>query len=461
MLKTYHLKNASPYALAFLFLIFAACFLPLATVVWMGPDEGFELIKASLVSRGFQLYTQIWNDQPPLHTWLLASCFKIFGETNAVARGLTLFFTFILLVSYINCLKSLRCSGLSLFAGVLILITAPQFLNLSSAAMLEVPAMSCGLLTVALMWHSLRQKSSKYYLSFYLSSLIFVLALQIKLTAVIFFPSLLFLLFIDKFKSKAQKLTWLALLTSSFLVLSFLSKQPWLIFFKSHTGLIGKPLDLFPFLRMNKELMALLVILVLGSWSVKLNKSFLFLLILTSTVFTVHLINRPFWSYYALHLHIVLSLLTACFLSWVMTSNRFKAKAISLVAIIAFLTFRMNLLIQEVNFLNEQPKVSQSKALKKVFDNKVNDDWFFTDRPIFAFYAKMKMPPELAVIPKKRSMGGLLSEKEKVDYLRLYQPAQILLFYEPSDLLKEFLDEDYILVLPQKAPFLFISKEKR
>ena len=58
-------------------------------------------------------------------------------------------------------------------------------------------------------------------------------------------------------------------------------------------------------------------------------------------------------------------------------------------------------------------------------------------------------------------MGGLLSEKEKVDYLRLYQPAQILLFYEPSDLLKEFLDEDYILVLPQKAPFLFISKEKR
>ncbi len=39
---------------------------------WIYSDEGFNLMKALLVNRGYTLYSQIWSDQPRLFTHLLA-----------------------------------------------------------------------------------------------------------------------------------------------------------------------------------------------------------------------------------------------------------------------------------------------------------------------------------------------------------------------------------------------------
>src|SRR4051812_29594040 len=44
--------------------------LPLGTVLQVGADEGFELAKVTLVLQGNRLYSEVWNDQPPFHTWL-------------------------------------------------------------------------------------------------------------------------------------------------------------------------------------------------------------------------------------------------------------------------------------------------------------------------------------------------------------------------------------------------------
>ena len=49
-------------------------------VFQLGVDEGYELIKGWMVSEGFLLYEQVWNDQPPLHTLLLGALFKGFGR---------------------------------------------------------------------------------------------------------------------------------------------------------------------------------------------------------------------------------------------------------------------------------------------------------------------------------------------------------------------------------------------
>src|SRR4029077_2021966 len=58
---------------AFLLLQF---FLPLRTAVQIGGDEGFELAKATLCLHGHSLYTEVWNDQPPLHTFLITQVLK-------------------------------------------------------------------------------------------------------------------------------------------------------------------------------------------------------------------------------------------------------------------------------------------------------------------------------------------------------------------------------------------------
>ena len=41
---------------------------PLRTAVQIGADEGFEVAKVTLCLHGHKLYSEVWNDQPPLHT---------------------------------------------------------------------------------------------------------------------------------------------------------------------------------------------------------------------------------------------------------------------------------------------------------------------------------------------------------------------------------------------------------
>src|SRR5437899_877870 len=52
------------------FLLLQWC-LPLGTTVQIGADEGFELAKATECLNGHTLYREVWNDQPPLHTFIL------------------------------------------------------------------------------------------------------------------------------------------------------------------------------------------------------------------------------------------------------------------------------------------------------------------------------------------------------------------------------------------------------
>src|SRR5947207_8276105 len=84
--------------LAFLVAAFVLlqCFVPLRTAVQIGADEGFELAKATLCLNGYQLYTEVWNDQPPLHTFLITQVLKHFSSI-AGPRLVTSVFTAILL----------------------------------------------------------------------------------------------------------------------------------------------------------------------------------------------------------------------------------------------------------------------------------------------------------------------------------------------------------------------------
>ncbi len=53
--------------------------------------------------------------------------------------------------------------------------------------------------------------------------------------------------------------------------------------------------------------------------------------------------------------------------------------------------------------------------------------WMFTDRPIYAFYAGLYVPPEIAVISYKRLNSGQLTTKYMLSILQTYRPEQILL----------------------------------
>ena len=82
---------------------------PVLTAVEIGMDEHYEVIKGLLWAKGFSLYHQVWNDQPPLYTVLLGLCFKSFGATIAVARLLAVAFGLSLLAAC-GVLTGRRCA---------------------------------------------------------------------------------------------------------------------------------------------------------------------------------------------------------------------------------------------------------------------------------------------------------------------------------------------------------------
>ncbi|MEM7773431.1 MAG: glycosyltransferase family 39 protein [Cyanobacteria bacterium P01_A01_bin.37] len=52
--------------------------------------------------------------------------------------------------------------------------------------------------------------------------------------------------------------------------------------------------------------------------------------------------------------------------------------------------------------------------------------WLFTDTPLYGFYAKVTVPPELVVFSKKRRLTGQLTNEMILELMQSYAPKQIL-----------------------------------
>ena len=53
--------------------------------------------------------------------------------------------------------------------------------------------------------------------------------------------------------------------------------------------------------------------------------------------------------------------------------------------------------------------------------------WLYTDRVIYAFWAQLPVPPELAVVSRKRLWSGQLTTVQLIQCLERYRPEQVLL----------------------------------
>src|SRR5207249_9829226 len=106
--------------------------IPMKTVIQIGADEGFELAKATLCLKGYQLYTEIWNDQPPLHTFLITQVLTHVSPSILGPRLVTSVFTMILLTFIF--FISLRISGILVAAlATALLVASPGFVELRSS----------------------------------------------------------------------------------------------------------------------------------------------------------------------------------------------------------------------------------------------------------------------------------------------------------------------------------------
>jgi hypothetical protein len=112
-------------------------------------DEGINLMKARLVQLGHPLYEEVWADQPPGLTVLLAGSFAALAPTVEVARGVVLVVAVAGLAGIAWLTREASGGWPAAVAAVAFAATAPNFYWASRAVMIGLPALSLAALAMA------------------------------------------------------------------------------------------------------------------------------------------------------------------------------------------------------------------------------------------------------------------------------------------------------------------------
>ncbi|GAX42908.1 hypothetical protein NIES4075_39130 [Tolypothrix sp. NIES-4075] len=425
--------------------VVAIRFKPITQSLELDYDEGLNLIKALLYSQGFSLYTQIWNDQPPLFTVILSQWFNLFGQSIFAARFLIILFSALLIWCFYQIINS-ELGKIPAFVATLILFTSGLFIRLSISVMIGIPSLSLAMLSIYFL--NLYKKHSRQPFLI-LSGGFLALSLQTKLFTVFLIPLMVFYLVfpnLTNFSKKQLKtiiqtfIWWLGSLGVVFLLIGLWFQQFTHLdqIFESH---FHQPIEtklvnfnnfesLKQMISQDYEYLFLAFIGIL-TIIVKKQRNGLFPLAWLVTATLILLKHKPIWYHHYLLLTIPISWLAAYAVASVrdfcknwhfhFLSLRIK----DFIFLILSATFIFLMITTPAN-----PKGRPStnvEVIQLLFKHKNLTHWVFTDRPIYAFYARLRVPPEMAVISYKRLNSGDLTSKQLLTILQNYCPEQIIL----------------------------------
>jgi 4-amino-4-deoxy-L-arabinose transferase-like glycosyltransferase len=464
--------------------------MPLREVLQFDPDEGIELAKIILYGQGYSLYDQIWNDQPPLLTFLLTGWLKIFGMQIGTARLFILGLSSILVGAFY---KSLRLSfGVgSALLGTTALCLTLNFLRLSVSVMRGLPAIALAMSGIyLLLWATVpspandvpshQRQWGRGGIGAIASGICFGLSLQIKFFTVLLFPACILQLLCGwhwRVPKKPTTQHWLsvflwllscggtvlliALLTQSFSLEQLLGTH---LTGTSRGTLQREPswqlLIMFLVQDLDYSLLA-----GIGIWHLFQRQKPALPIFPFAWLITV-LVGLSFYQPLWYHYYPLISIPVV----WLATDGMTESYSIVqqkqwmrkirwrhlrpvsgrglatgfLVLAIAFAPIKLTVLAVQ-NHLFIQDSESKAEIIENVRAYHSQTHWFFTDLPIVSFYAGLKVPPELAVFSTKRIESGSLGTSKLRQILETYQPEQVLLgrYRQVEQTLQPYLQAKY------------------
>ena len=208
-----------------------------------------------------------------------------------------------------------------------------------------------------------------------------------------------------------------------------------------------------------------------GLWLVysrKLWRSAVFPLIQLATTAAAHACHRPWWNYYYLHLAIPMAWLASLF---VREAAQTVCQALAGRARIQAMTFLVGVLLAATGVQSVQrfaaaarviwssPATLSDPMLSHIRLYRDHTKWMYAQPIIYPFHARLRMPPELAVVTLKRYWSGQTSSKDILACLRRRQPEQVLLFKAAlSPEWSEFLEVNYTLEFDDGKKVLYVAK---
>jgi Dolichyl-phosphate-mannose-protein mannosyltransferase len=486
-------------AVPLLFFICVYGLMPVADTIQFDPDEGIELAKVMLYRQGYTLYEQIWNDQPPLLTILLAKWLGVFGNSIVAARLLILGFA-ALLVGAFHCTLRLSVQPFYALVGTLGLCLTFGFVRLSVSVMRGLPALALAMLAIC--WLCLAQTQrcagSLQFRPLWpwvaASGICFGLSLQIKFVTLLLLPALLGQLF-QQDEPKPERIKgdrphsitiiglWSLACGLSFLIIGLLTHA------FHPEQLIETHLNASTQVHLQREpsWLRLLMFLAqdldytllagLGIWLLlhrKITAPHLPLYWLVTVLIALSF-HQPLWDHYSLMVLIPVVWLATYGLAYSIpklqplrwpppslqwsrpTFNTLSAGLIALAIALVPVKLGINAV---VNHQLVQISRQQAPVIQALMAFQPQTRWLFTDLPIASFYTQLKVPPELAVFSTKRIESGNLSHDVLLKILQTYQPEQVLLGRYPTiqTALQPYLEAHYVQQYKHQQISLYVLK---
>ena len=427
-------------------------------------DEGIDLMVTHLVLEGFPLYERIWNEQTPLFYIMLSHWFRLFSSSVFYGRVFVLVFSLMLLWAFYKTI-AIEWGSIAAFIGTIGLLFSSLYLHLSTSVMMGTAAISFAMLSIYFIkvW---TKTDLKRFLIF--SAMFMALSMLTKLFTAFLVPLfILEIVFANKERSRP-------LFSHTFLFLGSLALVFFSVifyFFRFDFRMVFQQLVLphfyaelrFPnsgWVFFRKFLLADYAVALLALAGVILlifKKKWRFFfpvgwLILSAVVLTIH---RPIYYHYYPFVSIPVCWLSAIGVKQLLSFKKNHLIRLITIALIGLFIFRLPVKwTRMVNSVKGRTSPQHAEVMNLLFKYRPITHWMFTDRPIFAFYANIPVPPELAIITEKR---GLQSNKMRgylKNTLQKYSPELILLnqmqFYGPEVI--SYIKENYALIYQTEIP---------
>ncbi len=454
--------------------------LPLRTAILIGADEGFEVAKATLSLNGYKLYTDVWNDQPPLHTFLVTETLRHFSSTMLGPRLITSGFAILLLASFFVLCWLFNGSRVATIATFL-LLSSPGFLLLASSCMLEIPALAPTMAALCVLALSNRGTWPAVEI---VGGILFGIALEFKLISLVLLPMAALLIWCNQCHEPSSKwnVTKSLLFLSISLALTMIAmdlivshgaylahfRQSWASHFGGTKTLeYGSPDDHafdWKALLRNWDLTVPAVIGLVAcarrvSGAVGVAVPLLWLAY-NLAVFGLH---RPWWNYYYVHTAIPLCWCAAIGIDAVWGKARWPQSRLWCAALAIYGLFAgvwmMERLFLQVQSVRHSPQTYSCLFLKEMERYKPQTHWLYAEEPVYSFHSGIPLPPDLAVVMSKRFWSGEFNNERLIEDLISYKPELMLLKHDSLPRpFRDLLNAEYQLIYMDGENLLYVRK---
>ena len=414
------------------------------------PDEGLEVGKALLMARGYELYNDIWNDQPPLFSGVLVLLEYVFPESVAAKRLFVLICSVLALHAFFNIVR--RQAGIfGAWMATLLLATFGVYPAISVSVMAGIPAIAVILVCFDLLTGKRGTSAAKIALA----GLLFGFSLQFKLFVVVAAPALCLTVLTESRAEWPVRLT-LICLAGLATAISFFGIGWWFDLpirdqalaphfteqlRAKHT--IGASVDrIMGYLRGDTFL---LVLGVLGAVAAVFSSDRRLLVPILWVVCSVIslLFHYPVWNHHLILIAAPLAWLGGFFAKTLLDilGRSIDRRSVKWVVSAVLLWLAADSYRPPISVESELgPAAVQS--LGQNLDESA--DWVLSDKPMDAYRVGLLVPPELVVWSHKRVNAGNLGTPDILKALAQRRPHQVLLrrFPVPGEV-QHYLQEHY------------------